>query len=199
MKLDKKLTQALVFGLGLYVLVTSALEVALVTFGIAAVIVGITHQVEAAILILAAPVIIKLVNQVNEPFQVKDGPSVAARLEEVRQAAPLAPKVPEPTGVLESPEILNSENLVGMKGLAAEAVPGASIPASAKARVAIYTPEERTVEATGMRVTTPLENPVLQNGPDLDGVLSALMKTGAASSDGPADVVGVAGNAGNAF
>jgi len=198
MKLDKKLTQALVFGLGFYVLVTSALEVALVTFGIAAVIVGITHQVEAAILILAAPVIIKLVNQVNEPFQVKDGPSVAARLQEVRQAAPLAPKV-EPTGVLESPEILNSENLVGMKGLAAEAVPGASIPASAKARVAIYTPEERTVEATGMRVTTPLENPVLQNGPDLDGVLSALMKTGAASSDGPADVVGVAGNAGTAF
>ena len=197
MKLDKKLTQALVFGLGLYVLLTSALEVALVTFGIAAVVVGITHQVEATILVLAAPVIIKLVNQINEPFQVKDGPSIAARLQDVRQVP--APKIEGPTGVLESPEILNSENLVGMKGLASEAVPAASIPASAKARVAIYTPEERTVEATGMRVTAPLENPVLQNGPDLDSVLSALKQTGAASSEGPADVVGVAGNAGNAF
>jgi hypothetical protein len=198
MKLDKKLTQALILGLGLYVLLTSSLEVSLVTFGIAAIIVGITHQLESAILVLAAPVIIKLVNKVNEPFQIKDAPSIATRLQEVKQAAPLNPKV-EPTGVLESPEILNSENLVGMKALASEALPGASIPASAKASVAIYTPEERTVEATGMRVTAPLANPVLQNGPDLDGVLSALKQTGAAAAQGPADMVGVAGNAGNAF
>jgi hypothetical protein len=204
MKLDKKLTQATALGLGLYLLVTSPLEVALITFGVAAVIVGMTHHLEAAILVLAAPILIKLVNKVNEPFQVKDAPSIVARLQEVRTPGPLAPKINEPTGVLASPEILSSENVVSMKELAAEAVPAASIPAAAKARVAIYTPEEQVVPATEMQLSGPVANPILQNGPDLDAVLSALKVTGA-SATGPADVqgvdgnAGVAGNAGDAF
>jgi len=198
MKLDKKFTQAAVLGLGLYLLFTSPLEVVLVTFGVAAIIVGMTHQLEAAILALAAPIIIKLVNKVNEPFQVKDAPSIAKRLQEVKQPGPLAPKV-EPTGVLESPEILSSENIVAMKD---PAVPGASIPASAKAKVAIYTPEEQVIPATGMHVSGPLANPILQNGPDLDAVLSALKKTGASAGSldmKGVDGEGVAGNAGEAF
>ena len=192
MKLDKKLTQALVFGLGLYVLVTSSLEVALITFGVAAIVAGMSGQLEAAILIIAMPALVKLVNVVNEPFQMKVEPeAVVKRLQEVKVT--LARQTDGPTGVLESAHILDSEPLFSAKDLAAEALPGASIPASAKARVAIFAPEEKTVAATGVRVADPTANPVLQNGPDIEGIGSALMPNGAMS--GAADLSGIDGGA----
>jgi hypothetical protein len=193
MKLDKKLTQPLVFGVGLYVLITSSLEVALITFGVAAIVAGMTGHLEAALLVLSMPALVKLVNVVNEPFQMKVEPeAVSKRLQEVKVT--LARQTDGPTGVLESAHILDSEPLFSAKDLAAEALPGASIPASAKARVAIFAPEEKTVAATGVRVADPTANPVLQNGPDIEGIGSALMPNGAMS--GAADLSGIDGGAG---
>ena len=192
MKLDKKLTQALVFGLGLYVLVTSSLEVALITFGVAAIVAGMSGHLEAGLLVLSMPALVKLVNVVNEPFQMKVEPeAVVKRLQEVKVT--LARQTDGPTGVLESAHILDSEPLFSAKDLAAEALPGASIPASTKARVAIFAPEEKTVAATGVRVADPTANPVLQNGPDIEGIGSALMPNGAMS--GAADLSGIDGGA----
>jgi hypothetical protein len=193
MKLDKKLTQALVVGLGLYLLVESSLEVALITIGVAAIVAGMTQHLEAAVLVLAMPALVKLVNVVNEPFQMKVEPeTVVKRLQEVKVTLPR--QSDGPTGVLESAHILDSEPLFSAKDLASEALPGASVPASAKARVAIFAPEEKTVAATGVRVADPMANPVLQNGPDMDGIGSALMANGAMS--GAADLPGIDGGAG---
>ena len=200
MKLDKKLAQALVVGLALADLVFTEFEVALMAFGVAAILYGFTQSLEVAIVALVVPLAVKGVNlaikQNKEPFQVKDGPSVAKRVEAIRIAAP---KKAEPVGVLESPEIMSSQPLVSVEAMSNEGLPAESIPAASVARVKINTPEEETVAATGVTESTPLANPVLQNGPDLDGIEAALKKTGAASSSAPGDVVGVAGMSGPAF
>lgn len=114
-----------------------------------------------------------------EPFQVKDAVSVQARLEDVRTKAPLQPKVAAITGVLESPGILDNAPIQPMHELASEALPGASIPASAKARVLIYPPAEGFVPApNGSQERGPKENPYLQNGPDHEGGATALLEKG---------------------
>jgi hypothetical protein len=134
--------------------------------------------------------------QKKETFQAKDGPSVAKRVEAIRIAAPAKA---EPVGVLESPEIMSSQPLMSVEAMSNEALPAESIPAASTARVNINTPEEEKVEPTGVKEAVPLANPVLQNGPDLEGIEVALKRTGAALSTAPGDVVGVAGMAGPAF
>ena len=202
MKLDKKLTQGLTVVLGLYLLVTYSLGATLVTFGIAAIVLGFSHSPEAVLVVLAAPIVVQVSNELLkpsgvEPFQVKDAPSIHARLQAVRM--PAQPKVANPTGVLESPSILDSEPLKGAQALAAEALPGSSIPAAAAARVLIQTPEEPTVPNTGIREYRPFANPVLQNGPDPVGVATALVPTGAAATSSPAEMIGITGGSENAF
>jgi hypothetical protein len=114
-----------------------------------------------------------------EPFQVKDAASVQERLEGVHTKAPLQPKVAAVTGVLESPSILDNVPLQPMQELASEALPGASIPASAKARVLIYPPAEGFVPApNGSQERGPKENPYLHNGPDQEGVDTSLFEKG---------------------
>ena len=114
-----------------------------------------------------------------EPFQVKDAASVQHRLEDVRVKAPLQPKVAQVTGVLESASILDNVPLRPMQELTDEALPGASIPASAKARVLIYPPAEGFVPApNGSQERGPKENPYLQNGPDHEGGATALFEKG---------------------
>lgn len=114
-----------------------------------------------------------------EPFQVKDAASVQQRLEGVHTKAPLQPKVANVTGVLESPSILDNVPLQPMQELASEALPGASIPASAKARVLIYPPAEGFVPAPKeSEERGPKENPYLQNGPDQEGVDVSLLEKG---------------------
>jgi hypothetical protein len=199
MKLDKKLAQTLLVGVALADLFFTDFEVALMAFGIAAIVYGFTQSMEVAIGALLLPLAAKGVNIAMKPaegFQVKDGPSIAKRVETIRLPKPTKA---EPVGVLESPEIMSSQPLMSMQGMAKEGLPADSIPAASVARVQIYTPEEKTVAATGVKEVIPLANPVLQNGPDLDGIESALKKTGAALSSAPGDVVGVAGMAGPAF
>jgi hypothetical protein len=200
MKLDKKLAQALAVGLALADLVFTEFEVALMTFGVAAILYGFTQSLEVAIVALLVPLAAKGVNlameQKKETFQVKDGPSIAKRVEAIRIAAP---KKTEPVGVLESPEIMSSQPLMSVEAMSNEALPAESIPAAGGARVQINTPDEETVEAKGITESTLLANPVLQNGEDSEGVETALLKTGTASSAAPGNVVAVTGMAGPAF
>lgn len=112
-----------------------------------------------------------------EAFQVKDPASIQKRLESVKGDAPLQPKVASPTGVLESASILDSAPLQAMDSLAREALPGSSIPARASARVLINPVEEGFVPKES-KDKEPKENPYLQNGPDEDGVGTALVERG---------------------
>jgi hypothetical protein len=66
-----------------------------------------------------------------------------------------------------------------MQELTSDALPGASIPASAKARVLIYPPAESFVPApNGSEERTVREVPYLQNGPDHAGVQTSLFDKG---------------------
>jgi len=113
-----------------------------------------------------------------EGFQAKDAVSVQTRLEDVRQAAPLAPKIDAVTGVLESPSILDNVPLNPAQPLTSDAAPGKSIPASAKARVLIYPVPEGFVANQGVQDKPVMENPYLQNGPDAEGVETAMIGDG---------------------
>ena len=102
-----------------------------------------------------------------EGFQARDPVSVHTRLETVKIPAPLAPKVQNITGVLESANILDNSPLMAMDSLAHEGVPGASIPASAKARVLIYPPPEDSVPVSKESIMNGMmSNPYLQTGQD---------------------------------
>lgn len=114
-----------------------------------------------------------------EGFQARDPESISQRIEMSRGPAPFAPKIASPTGVLESPDILNNVPLQPIEELMADGQPGASIPASAKARVMIYPPAEGFVPAAGLsQEVAPMVNPYLQNGEDHEGVNTALIPKG---------------------
>jgi hypothetical protein len=132
----------------------------------------------------------------SEGFQAKDPLSVHARIETVRNDGPLRPKVANVTGVLESASILDNQPLMGMQELANEALPGSSIPASAKARVLIYPPMEGFASPANQSTEMPLkETPYLQNGPDVEGEVTAQLASG---TDMPAPEVPSADMAGAA-
>jgi len=120
----------------------------------------------------------------------KDALSVSQRVENIKGQAPLAPKIASPTGVLESPDILSSAPLLPMDTLAAEGLPGATIPASAKARVIINPPPEESMPRDNNPNRALMENPYLQNGPDKECVGTALFKVGTdLSADNGGDVI----------
>jgi len=103
----------------------------------------------------------------------RDPVTIHQRLETVKQAAP---KKKEPTGVLESPDILDNTPLL-LEGMEGE--PGASTPASVQSRNMIYPPSEESVPSSGeSRDKPPRGNPFLHNGPDATGVSVALAPTG---------------------
>ena len=136
-----------------------------------------------------------------EGFQARGPVSVHERIEEVKQPGPLAPKVHGVTGVLESASILDNHPLQGMQELANEGVPGASIPASAKARVLIYPPSEDSIPAPKETAfLEPKNNPYLQTGQDrlAEEVAHAQRGTDLYAQDS-GSLDGVAGGAGPAF
>jgi hypothetical protein len=139
----------------------------------------------------------------SEGFQVKDPLSIHTRIETVRNEGPLKPKVANVTGVLESASILDNAPLMGMQELANEALPGSSIPASAKARVLIYPPTEGFASPANASVEIPVkQNPVLQEGSDYEGEQVALLPKGT-DMPGPdvasAEVAGAASGAAPPF
>jgi hypothetical protein len=151
-----------------------------------------------------------------EGFQARDPVSVQARLESVKTPAPLNPKNELPadynivnssaqklqvvTGVLESPSILDNTPLLGMQHLGKEGVPGASIPASAKARVLIYPPSEDSVPAKHSEAMDPKNNPYLHTGQDrLAEEVSLAEKGTHLYAEDSGSLSGVAMGAGPAF
>ena len=133
-----------------------------------------------------------------EGFQARDPVNVHTRIENVKGKAPLAPKVENITGVLESPHILDNTPLEGMPG---DGLPGSSIPASARARVLIYPPSEETMPAPkeSLRLD-PKTNPYLQTGQDrLAEEVSMAQKGTDLYSEDSSTLEGVAGGAGPAF
>ena len=110
--------------------------------------------------------------EANEGFQARDPVSIHTRIEDVKQAAP---KKKEPTGVLQSPEILDNTPLV-IEGMDGE--PGMSTPASINSRNMIYPPSEESIPSmNGSRDMPPMANPVLQNGQDPMSVGVALSRS----------------------
>jgi hypothetical protein len=152
-----------------------------------------TRVVTASTAPVAAPVAAPI-----EGFQARDPVNVHTRIENVKGKAPLAPKVEQITGVLESPDILDNTPLQGMPG---DGLPGSSIPASARARVLIYPPSEETMPAPKESVRLdPKTNPYLQTGQDrLAEEVSMAQKGTDLYAQDSATLDGVAGGAGPAF
>lgn len=193
-----------------YAFYSQNLGVSLTAIGVATIVFAVTKSLVASLTVLALAVFMKDLNRMFFPkpepmgleaFQVKDPVSIHQRLEQVKNSEPLAPKVQAITGVLESPHILDNTPLQGMQELANEGVPGASIPASAKARVLIYPPSEDTIPAPQESLfLTPKDNPYLQTGQDrlAEEVAHAQKGTDLYAQDS-ASLDGVAAGAGPAF
>lgn len=193
-----------------YAFYSQNLGVSLTAIGVATIVFAVTKSLVASLTVLALAVFMKDLNRMffpkREPmgveaFQARDPVSIQERLEQVKNTEPLAPKVQAITGVLESADILDNTPLQGMQELANEGVPGASIPASAKARVLIYPPSEDTIPAPQESLfLTPKDNPYLQTGQDrlAEEVAHAQKGTDLYAQDS-ASLDGVAAGAGPAF
>jgi hypothetical protein len=202
----KNITVGLIVLTTAYSLYAKNLSTTLTAVGLAAIVYAVSKSFVAALVVILLAVFMKDINRLIMPkpleaFQARDPATVQHRLEEVKTTAPLAPKVQAITGVLESASILDNTPLQGMQELSNEGVPGASIPASAKARVLIYPPPEATVPAPSESVASvPKNNPYLQTGQDRLAEEVAMAQRGTdlyAPDSGSLD--GVAAGAGPAF
>ena len=115
--------------------------------------------------------------QEREGFQAKDPITIHQRITTEKGPGPLKEKVDTITGVLESPEILDALQITEVRPVEQ----GGSMntrPASLKAPEIIPTPPELTPPSEKSVVSQPVSNPVLQNGQDNEGVLTALISKG---------------------
>jgi len=113
--------------------------------------------------------------QQREGFQAKDPITIHQRITANKVQTPAVPTI---TGVLESPNILDSLQISEVQP-AEHGAALKTLPASIKAPEIIPTPPELTPPSTSMK-SAPLSNPVLQNGPDNESVLTALISKGTA-------------------
>jgi hypothetical protein len=198
MKSLGNLTTLVILAIFLYAFLQCPFSQVLVMAGVALVTYGLSRSEELTIVVLLVALASQRLMRPrhfgsiqspmagSEGFQVKDPLSIHARIETVRNDGPLKPKVANVTGVLESPSILDNAPLMGMQELANEALPGRSIPASAKARVLIYPPAEGFTSPANASVEMPVkQNPVLQAGNDYEGEQVALLPKG---TDMPVDM-----------
>jgi hypothetical protein len=204
-----------------YSFYSQSLGVSLTAVGLGAIVYAVSKSMVASLAILALVVFMRDANRLlfpkQEPmglmeggatvgapmegFQPRDPISIHGRIHDVKGDAPLAPKVQAVTGVLESASILDNQPLQGMQELANEGVPGASIPASAKARVLIYPPSEDSIPALKEALfLEPKNNPYLQTGQDrlAEEVAHAQRGTDLYAQDS-GSLDGVAAGAGPAF
>jgi len=168
---------------GLYVFAVQTLPTALATVGLSLALFAITKSEGIVLGFMLATLFVKQYNNLFkgpepvgiESFQVKDAPSIHARLEQVKTSQPLGPKLQAITGVLESPSILDNMPLQAMDQMMKDGVPCTSIPASAKARVLIYPKTEGFVPARSESFENTIrEAPYLQGGMDNQGINDAL-------------------------
>jgi hypothetical protein len=180
MVLDKNILTAGILLVGIYIFSVQTLPTALASTGLSIALYAITRSEGIVLAFLLATLFVKQYNTLFkdpepvgvEAFQVKDAPSIHARLEEVRTPMP---KVQAITGVLESPSILDNMPLQAIDQMMKDGVPCTSIPASAKARVLIYPKAEGFVPVRNNSIeNTMREAPYLQDGVDDEGVNDAL-------------------------
>jgi hypothetical protein len=202
-----------------YSFYSQSLGVSLTAIGLGTIVYAVSKSMVASLAVLALVVFMRDANRLfskQEPmgvmegattgapmegFQARDPVSIQGRIHDIRSEAPLAPKVQGVTGVLESASIMDNQPLQGMQELTNEGVPGASIPASAKARVLIYPPSEDSVPALKETLfLEPKNNPYLQTGQDrlAEEVAQAQRGTDLYAQDS-ASLDGVATGAGPAF
>jgi len=208
--IDKLMPIAIVLAAA-YSLYTVSLNVALMGIGAGAILYAVTKSKYIFLGVLLIVIILKdftrAVTVVTAPatgsghvegFQARDPVNVHTRIETVKGKAPLAPKVEHITGVLESADILDNSPLQAMP---TDGLPGASIPASAKARVLIYPPSEETMPAPKESVRLdPKTNPYLHTGQDhLAEEVSLAQKGTDLYAEDSATLDGVAAGAGRAF
>lgn len=112
----------------------------------------------------------------KEGFQAKDPISIHQRIAKERREIA---RVPSVTGVLESPEILDSLH-VGQVRPEEEGFTNSVQPAGVTTTQPIPTPAESSMPARPTADAAPMANPYLQNGPDLTGVQTALAAKGTA-------------------
>jgi len=186
MFLDKNVLSAGILAVGVYIFIVQSRSVALATLGLSIILFVATKSEGLVLAFMLSTLFLKLFNAMVrnpepmgiEAFQARDAPSIHTRLEEVRAPAPLEPKAPSITGVLESPNILNNMPLQAMDTLTKDGVPCTSIPASAKARVLIYPKAEGFVPAMNMSQENSMRAaPYLQEGMDSEGEAAALVDT----------------------
>jgi len=126
-----------------------------------------------------------------ESFQVKDPVTIHQRVAESKKGPPLMPKVNEITGVLESPNILDSLQ-ISQVGSGEEGASMKTLPASLTGVHSIRTPSESTITRTPSPDVPPRGNPYLQNGEDGNAVTTALSQRGSEllMTQGAGDVPG---------
>ncbi len=205
--IDKLMPIAIVIAVG-YSLYTVPLNTALMGIGAGAILYAVTKSKYIFLGVLLIMIVLKnFTHTVTvlaapataidpvEGFQARDPVNVHTRIETVKVKAP---KVENITGVLESAHILDNSPLQGMPE---DGLPGASIPASAKARVLIYPPSEETMPAPNESVRLdPKTNPYLHTGQDrLAEEVSLAEKGTDLYADDSSTLDGVAGGAGPAF
>jgi hypothetical protein len=203
---NKDTEMAVLAGLALLVLYTHPLSVGFILLGAALAVYGVTGEAQYAMAVLGLALAYRVITDMRkgrqmdmlaEGFQAKNPLAVAGRIEAVRGEAPLQPKVVNPVGVLDSPDVLNNYPLQHPQELAAEGAPGVSTPAPAGRRILINPPAETTMPAIGTLDSNPIENPYLQSGPDVEGLQMAMVPNGTAmpaarmgSSDLPGTTAG---------
>ena len=175
----------------LYGLVSYKRNYLLVTTAIAVVAYMVTKSIHVAVGVLIGSFVLFQFNNVMAPapirqepvgysegFQAKDPISIHQRIKAAHVAPATQPMI---TGVLESPEILDNLQIAKLdEAGAARRVQ----PAGAKgAAEPIPTPKDSADElpASGSyERRVPIANPPLQNGPDNQGILTALIAKGTA-------------------
>ena len=208
--LENKILPAAIVLVAVYTLYVQPIGAALTAIGIGSILFATTKSKSILLAVLVVALFIKPLNRLLAPkpepmgvesFQTRDPVSVQARIEAVKTAAPLAPKVQAVTGVLESSSILDNTPLQAVDEFGVDGVPRASIPASTNARVLIYPPSEESVPAPKESLNVlPKDNPYLQTGQDrlAEEVAHAQRGTDLYAPDS-GTINGVAGGAAPAF
>lgn len=183
MALDKNTLAGGILLVGLYIVVAQPFATTLATVGISVLLFAVTKSEAIVLAFMLASLFVRHINRLfipSEPvgieaFQARDPVNVHTRIEAVANKPP--PPVQNITGVLESPHILDNTPLMAMDG--ADGVPGASIPASSKARALIHPVAEGFQNAPNASVdANPIANPVLQYGEDDEAVDTAMLDQG---------------------
>jgi hypothetical protein len=179
--LEKTMLPVVNAAVALYLLYTQKVSTAILVLGAALVVYGLTRSSLYSLAILAVPIVVDTVNRMmmaKEGFQTKDAVSTSKRVIEVRSSAPLQPKIDTPTGVLESPEILDNLPLRMIE----EGMANSSTPASSYGSPMIGPVAESFVPSSGASPEMPIQaNPALITGLDPQAVGTALMPQGTGS------------------